>query len=173
MVVRSRVGIHGVGADDSASRRMPRWIRTAAPYLNDIGDQGGCPQLHSADRGPSKHGGGQPPELLEQQNEVITLCQRRRSGIPKAVQSMMSVPFAGNDIIPLIRPSNLQLVRVRRQHAVDYETASRSKRPADLYADPRADSGASVYPSTNNEGSNRRAPSRSGRVSTPRWRQRV
>jgi hypothetical protein len=70
-----------------------------------------------------------PLKLLDQNNEVFMLCQCRRSDTPKAVQTMMSVPFTGNDIIPLIRPSNLQLVRVRRQHAVDYETASRSKRP--------------------------------------------
>ncbi|KAE8961343.1 hypothetical protein PR001_g30071, partial [Phytophthora rubi] len=104
-----------------------------------------------------------PPELLEQQNKVITLCQRRRAGIPKAVKTMMSVPFAGDDIVPLIRPSNLQLVRVRRQHAVDYETAARTKRPSDLYADPGAESGALATQATHNEGLRRRLTNRSGR----------
>ncbi|KAG6954221.1 hypothetical protein JG688_00012469 [Phytophthora aleatoria] len=59
-------------------------------------------------------------ELLDHQNKVIAACQRRRSGLPKQVTTSMSVSYSGDDIVPLIRPSTLQLVRVRRQHIVDY-----------------------------------------------------
>ncbi|KAG3148222.1 hypothetical protein PC128_g23646 [Phytophthora cactorum] len=73
-------------------------------------------------------------ELLDHQNKVIAACQRRRSGLPKQVTTSMSVSYSGDDIVPLIRPSTLQLVRVRRQHIIDYKTAARTKRPAELCA---------------------------------------
>ncbi|KAF4044992.1 hypothetical protein GN244_ATG02621 [Phytophthora infestans] len=60
-------------------------------------------------------------ELVEQQNTEVT--------------ESLTVPFNGDESVPLIRPSTLQLVRVRRQHIVDFKTAARTKRPTDLYTD--------------------------------------
>ncbi|KAF4133400.1 hypothetical protein GN958_ATG17419 [Phytophthora infestans] len=74
-------------------------------------------------------------KLVEQQNTVISLCSRRRSGLSKEVTESLTVPFNGDESVPLIRPSTLQLVRVRRQHIVDFKTAARTKRPTDLYTD--------------------------------------
>ncbi|KAF4142492.1 hypothetical protein GN958_ATG08301 [Phytophthora infestans] len=48
---------------------------------------------------------------------------------------VIDVPFNGDESVPLIRPSTLQLVRVRRQHIVDFKKAARTKRPTDLYTD--------------------------------------
>ncbi|KAJ8558911.1 hypothetical protein ON010_g8539 [Phytophthora cinnamomi] len=79
-----------------------------------------------------------PTELVEQQNKIITSCSRRRSVLPKEVTDSLTVPFNGDEIIPLIRPASLQLVRVRRQHIVNYKTAARTKRPDDLYVDQAA-----------------------------------
>ncbi|KAE9314044.1 hypothetical protein PR003_g19350 [Phytophthora rubi] len=45
---------------------------------------------------------------------------------------MLTVPFVGKDLVPLVRPSTLQLVRVRREHILDYSTATRARRPEDL-----------------------------------------
>ncbi|ETN01507.1 hypothetical protein PPTG_17230 [Phytophthora nicotianae INRA-310] len=74
-----------------------------------------------------------PTELLAQQNKIIAACHRRRSGLPRAITDSTSVPFNGDDVLLLIRPSTLQLVRVTRRHIVDYRTAARSERPVDLY----------------------------------------
>ncbi|KAG1698591.1 hypothetical protein DVH05_014459 [Phytophthora capsici] len=77
-----------------------------------------------------------PTELLAEQNSVVVSYQRRRSGLPDVVKNAMSIPLDGSEIVPLIRPNNLQLVRVRRQHIVDFKVAARSRRPDDLYIDP-------------------------------------
>ncbi|GMF37846.1 unnamed protein product [Phytophthora fragariaefolia] len=79
-----------------------------------------------------------PMELIVQQNEVIAACRRRRSGLPKSVTKNLSVPYKAAEVVPLINPATLQLVRVRRQHVVDYKTAAASKRPSDLYSDTGA-----------------------------------
>ncbi|KAE9046305.1 hypothetical protein PR001_g4623 [Phytophthora rubi] len=49
---------------------------------------------------------------------------------------MLTVPFVGKDLVPLVRPSTLQLVGVWREHILDYTTATRARRPEDLYSDP-------------------------------------
>ncbi|ETP50007.1 hypothetical protein F442_04574 [Phytophthora nicotianae P10297] len=74
-----------------------------------------------------------PTELLDKQNKIIAACQRWRSGLPKEIVDSATVPFKGGDLLPLIRPSTLELVRVTRQHIVDYKTAARTKRPENLY----------------------------------------
>ncbi|GMF14368.1 unnamed protein product [Phytophthora fragariaefolia] len=75
-----------------------------------------------------------PMELIEQQNEVIAACRRRRSGLPKSVTKNLSVPYKAAEVVPLINPATLKLVRVRRQHVVDYKTAAASKRLSELYS---------------------------------------
>eukprot|EP00644_Phytophthora_capsici_P011655 jgi/Phyca11/123251/e_gw1.50.117.1 len=79
-----------------------------------------------------------PPELLHFQNGIIAACSKRRTGLPPAIKSQLSVPFNPDELIPLVHPSTLALVRVRRQHALDFAIAPRSKRPIDLYTDPLA-----------------------------------
>ncbi|KAG1709866.1 hypothetical protein DVH05_016881 [Phytophthora capsici] len=71
-------------------------------------------------------------ELLDKQNKIIEACQRRRSGLPKEIAES-TVPFKGDEVLPLIQPSTLELVRVTRQHILDYNTAARTKRPDNLY----------------------------------------
>ncbi|KAE9284224.1 hypothetical protein PF008_g27212 [Phytophthora fragariae] len=59
-----------------------------------------------------------PTELLEQQNSALVACNRRRPGrpgLPTAITELLTIPFVGKDIVPLVRPATLQLVRVRRE----------------------------------------------------------
>ncbi|KAJ8523720.1 hypothetical protein ON010_g17398 [Phytophthora cinnamomi] len=76
-----------------------------------------------------------PMELLQQQDALVAACRKRRTGIPAAVIASLSVPYEPDDIVPLIRPDTLQLVHVRRQHVLDFSTASRTNRPGDIYTD--------------------------------------
>ncbi|EGZ12439.1 hypothetical protein PHYSODRAFT_317516 [Phytophthora sojae] len=84
--------------------------------------------------------------LLKQLDKVVMACRRRRWGIPKAIRETMSVPYVGNEVVPLIRPADLQLVRIRHQHAVDFTMAARLKRPVDLYSDTQIKPGGSKVP---------------------------
>ncbi|KAG1700712.1 hypothetical protein DVH05_011571 [Phytophthora capsici] len=79
-----------------------------------------------------------PLELLHQQDTLLAACRRRKNGIPAAVMAGLSVPFSPDELVPLVKPSSLQLVRVRRQHLVDFVTAPRLNRPGDLYTDSAA-----------------------------------
>eukprot|EP00644_Phytophthora_capsici_P008698 jgi/Phyca11/111683/e_gw1.20.537.1 len=79
-----------------------------------------------------------PLELLHQQDTLLAACRRRENGIPAAVMTGLSVPFSPDELVPLVKPSSLQLVRVRRQHLVDFVTAPRLNRPGDLYTDSAA-----------------------------------
>ncbi|KAH7491173.1 uncharacterized protein KRP23_98 [Phytophthora ramorum] len=89
-------------------------------------------------------GGGANPialsatELLAAQNNVVVLFRRRRSGLPDTITRSLTIPFNGSDVVPLIRPTTLQLVRVRRQHIVDFHVAARTKRPDNMYVDNHA-----------------------------------
>ncbi|OWZ18289.1 hypothetical protein PHMEG_0007641 [Phytophthora megakarya] len=75
-------------------------------------------------------------ELLGQQNLLVAACQRRRTGLPKTVLSNLSLPYNGEELVPLVNPATLQLTRVRRENIVGYNPAAMSKRPANLYSDP-------------------------------------
>ncbi|KAG1702278.1 hypothetical protein DVH05_010068 [Phytophthora capsici] len=77
-----------------------------------------------------------PMELLHRQDALLAACRKRRSGIPSSVLTSLSVPFSPDEIVPLVKPTTLQLVHVRRQHIVDSSTASRANKPEDLYTDP-------------------------------------
>ncbi|POM69437.1 LOW QUALITY PROTEIN: Hypothetical protein PHPALM_14282 [Phytophthora palmivora] len=76
-----------------------------------------------------------PLELLHPQNELVAACSKKRSGAPSQVVESLSLAFIANAIIPLVKPSILQAVHVRRQH-VDFATGTRAKRPCDLYSYP-------------------------------------
>ncbi|KAE8976363.1 hypothetical protein PR003_g26267 [Phytophthora rubi] len=76
-----------------------------------------------------------PMELLHQQNALLGACGKRKAGIPAAVLTGLSVPFSPDELVPLVNPSTLGLVQVRRQHIVEFATATRANRPADLYTD--------------------------------------
>ncbi|GMG16749.1 unnamed protein product [Phytophthora fragariaefolia] len=79
------------------------------------------------------------PQLSDYQYvEAVSVdeAKRLRPGKPTAITELLTVPFVGKDLVPLLRPSILQLVRVRREHILDYSTASRSRQPGDLYSDP-------------------------------------
>lgn len=77
-----------------------------------------------------------PPELLHLQSSIIAACSKRRSGLPPAIKSQLSVTFSPDELIPFVHPSTLALVHVRRQHALDFAIVPRSKRPINLYTDP-------------------------------------
>ncbi|KAE9248856.1 hypothetical protein PF004_g3657 [Phytophthora fragariae] len=76
-------------------------------------------------------------ELLDRQNDVIAACGKSRSGLPASVLStMVSVEFAPDENVPLIRPDTLEIVFVRRQHIVDCELDGRNTNPANVFKDP-------------------------------------
>ncbi|KAG3063444.1 hypothetical protein PI124_g20186 [Phytophthora idaei] len=58
-------------------------------------------------------------ELLHQQNSMIGACRKKRGDLPGSVRTMLSVPFNPDDRITLVRPSDLSLASVRRQHVLD------------------------------------------------------
>ncbi|GMF42775.1 unnamed protein product [Phytophthora fragariaefolia] len=68
-------------------------------------------------------------------NALIGACRKRKPGIPAAVLAGLSVPFSPDELVPLVKPSTLELVQVRRQHIVEFVTATRANRPIDLYSD--------------------------------------
>ncbi|ETI44988.1 hypothetical protein F443_10344 [Phytophthora nicotianae P1569] len=78
-----------------------------------------------------------PQELLEQQNTVCVACKKRRGALPSKVQAMLTVPFQPGDVAALVRPHDLQVVYVRRQHILDVAMGSPKKNRSDLYRDPK------------------------------------
>ncbi|KAG4224318.1 hypothetical protein PC116_g27224 [Phytophthora cactorum] len=60
-----------------------------------------------------------PKELLHQLNSMIGACRKKRGDLPGSVRTMLSVPFNPDDRITLVRPSDLSLASVRRQHVLD------------------------------------------------------
>ncbi|ETO73617.1 hypothetical protein F444_10446 [Phytophthora nicotianae P1976] len=78
-----------------------------------------------------------PQELLEQQNTAWVACKKRRGALPSKVQSMLTVPFQPDDVVALVRPHDLQVVYVRRQHILDVAMGSPKKNRSDLYRDPK------------------------------------
>ncbi|KAE9019852.1 hypothetical protein PR002_g12686 [Phytophthora rubi] len=78
-----------------------------------------------------------PKELLQQQNTVIAACRKRRGEIPASVRSLLTVPFVPNDLVALVRPHDLSVVKVRRQHILDCLMGARKKSSLDIYKDPQ------------------------------------
>ncbi|ETP42866.1 hypothetical protein F442_10256, partial [Phytophthora nicotianae P10297] len=78
-----------------------------------------------------------PQELLEQQNTAWVACKKRRGALPSKGQSMLTVPFQPDDVVALVRPHDLQVVYVRRQHILDVAMGSPKKNRSDLYRDPK------------------------------------
>ncbi|KAG7380978.1 hypothetical protein PHYPSEUDO_006575 [Phytophthora pseudosyringae] len=78
-----------------------------------------------------------PSELRQQQNTVIAACRKRRGDIPVSVRSLITVPFVSDDLVALVRPQDLNVVKVRRQHVLDCSMGARKKNSIDLYKDPR------------------------------------
>ncbi|KUF81595.1 Pectinesterase [Phytophthora nicotianae] len=72
-----------------------------------------------------------------QQNTVWVACKKRRGALPSKVQSMLTVPFQPDDVVALVRPHDLQVVYVRRQHILDVAMGSPKKNRSDLYRDPK------------------------------------
>ncbi|GMF54398.1 unnamed protein product [Phytophthora fragariaefolia] len=72
-------------------------------------------------------------EILHQQDALLAAYHKKRSGIPATVTASLSPPFAPS--VPVVKPASLRLVYVRRQHIVEFSTAPRVTRPADLYTD--------------------------------------
>ncbi|ETP00354.1 hypothetical protein F441_22226, partial [Phytophthora nicotianae CJ01A1] len=68
-----------------------------------------------------------PTELLQQQDEVIAACRKRRGDIPSSVHSLLTVPFVPESLVALVRPHDLGVVMVRRQHVLDCLTGTRKK----------------------------------------------
>ncbi|RLN94760.1 hypothetical protein BBJ28_00005286 [Nothophytophthora sp. Chile5] len=98
-----------------------------------------------------------PLELLQQQNVVCKACRKRRSSIPAAITSLLTIPFHADTLVPLLHPRDLHVVHVRRQHVLDVQMDSGKKSKGDLYHDPPSTgsterpatrSAASVAPST-------------------------
>lgn len=80
-----------------------------------------------------------PAELLELQNKICAACENRdkcRSGLPKAIAEGLLEAFDLQVVIPLVHPSDLHVVRDRRQHIINFALGPRSNRPNDLYFDP-------------------------------------
>lgn len=76
-----------------------------------------------------------PAELLQRQNEACVACEnrdKRRSGLPSTIADALPEAFDLQVIVPLVRPSDLRIVRVRRQHVINFALAPRSKRPNDV-----------------------------------------
>ncbi|KAE9065413.1 hypothetical protein PF007_g28850 [Phytophthora fragariae] len=78
-----------------------------------------------------------PKELLQQQNTVIAACRKRRGEIPASVRLLLTVPFVPNDLVALVRPHDLSVVKVRRQHILDCLMGARKKSSLDIYKDPQ------------------------------------
>ncbi|KAG1699956.1 hypothetical protein DVH05_012393 [Phytophthora capsici] len=76
-----------------------------------------------------------PKELLLQQDTVIGACCKKRGALPPSVRALLSVPFSPDERIPLIQPSTLGVVSVRRQHILDCSMGKRKKNALDLYRD--------------------------------------
>jgi hypothetical protein len=78
-----------------------------------------------------------PKELLRQQNTVIMACRKRRGEIPESVRAILTTPFVPEAVIPMVRPHDLVVVQVRRQHVLNCLMGARKKSHGDLYKDPR------------------------------------
>ncbi|RLN06184.1 hypothetical protein BBJ28_00021231 [Nothophytophthora sp. Chile5] len=74
-------------------------------------------------------------ELLERQNSVIAGCGRSRSGLPAEVMATLTIPYAPEEIVPLIHPDTIQVVAVRRQHVVQCEMQPSGKTTLDVFSD--------------------------------------
>ncbi|OWZ13804.1 hypothetical protein PHMEG_00012810 [Phytophthora megakarya] len=77
--------------------------------------------------------------LLSRQDAVIAACRKRRSDLPTAVNSLLSVPFAPEELIQLVRPHDLGLVTIRRQHVLDCQMGARKKSNLNIYQDPQTE----------------------------------
>ncbi|KAL4116532.1 hypothetical protein PRIC2_004028 [Phytophthora ramorum] len=77
-------------------------------------------------------------ELLLQQDMICGVYRKRRSVIPPEVRALLPVPFEPEGMVPLVRPHDLQVVRVRRQHVLDVSMGSRKRNSLNLYRDPQA-----------------------------------
>ncbi|RLN21095.1 hypothetical protein BBJ28_00021930 [Nothophytophthora sp. Chile5] len=88
-----------------------------------------------------------PLELLQQQNVVCKACRKRRSSIPAVITSLLTVPFQADTLVPLLHPSDLHVVHVRRQHVLDVQMGSGKRSKGDLYHDPTS-TGSTGGPAT-------------------------
>ncbi|ETN09934.1 hypothetical protein PPTG_11499 [Phytophthora nicotianae INRA-310] len=79
-------------------------------------------------------------ELLRQQDTMCVTCRKRRGPLPASVTALLAVPFAPDELVPLLLPHDLRIVRVRRQHILDVCLGPRKKSKLDLYKDPQANS---------------------------------
>lgn len=67
---------------------------------------------------------------------MISACRTRRGDIPASVRSLLTVPFVPDDLVALVRPHDLTVVKVRRQHVLDCSMGTRKKNSLDLYKGP-------------------------------------
>ncbi|KAG1706774.1 hypothetical protein DVH05_027627 [Phytophthora capsici] len=81
-------------------------------------------------------------ELLQQPNIVCAACQKRRGPLPPVVTALLTLPFTPKERIPLLRPRDLQVVYVRRQHILDVYMDPRKKNSLDQ--DPAPDSSDTI-----------------------------
>ncbi|POM72342.1 Hypothetical protein PHPALM_10954, partial [Phytophthora palmivora] len=97
-----------------------------------------------------------PKELLQQQDTTIQACQKRKGDVLTSVRPTLTVPFVPDDLVTLMRPHELSMVTVRRQHILDCVTGSRKRNTLNLYQDPQAttlhDGGPTVAPAPSGTG---------------------
>ncbi|POM62234.1 LOW QUALITY PROTEIN: hypothetical protein PHPALM_28635 [Phytophthora palmivora] len=74
-------------------------------------------------------------ELLQQQDMICGVYRKRRRVILPEVRALLPIPFEPEELVPLVRPLDLQVVRVRRQHVA---MGSRKRNGLTLYRDPQA-----------------------------------
>ncbi|KAG1687828.1 hypothetical protein DVH05_010113 [Phytophthora capsici] len=88
-----------------------------------------------------------PKELLLQQDTTIGAFCKKRGAVPPSVRALLSVPFSPDECIPLIQPSTMGVVSVRRKLILHFSMGKQKQNALDLYRDTipdRQDEAASV-----------------------------
>jgi len=78
-----------------------------------------------------------PRELLDQQDAAIKASRKRKGDLLMQIRPTLTVPFMPDDLMTLVRPHDLLLTKVRKQHVLDCLTGPRKKNTHDLFHDPQ------------------------------------